>query len=272
MLLALLGSLAVAGPRIATPHADALLAHAGDPHVVVPAPPPGAAPPPSEPVPDMTVYAYHPYWESDPTQLHWDQLTHVAIFEVELKSDGTLADTDNWTDVAAGVVAAAHAHGVKVHLCVISFDESVQSSVLQSASKRATAVAELKSLVDQYGADGVNVDVEGMDDSLSGEFVQFITELHDAVGEVYIATPAVDWLGAYDYSQLAANSEGLFIMGYGYHWTGGDPGPNDPLYGGGDWSTYSLAPASSSPPSRARPTSARTGSGPQSPSRSTAKT
>lgn len=240
MLLALLGSLAVAGPRIATPHADALLAHAGDPHVVVPAPPAGAVPPPSEPVPDMTVYAYHPYWESDPTQLHWDQLTHVAIFDVELKSDGTLANTDNWTDVAAGVVAAAHAHGVKVDLCVISFDDSVQSSVLPSASKRATAVAALKSLVDAYGADGVNVDVEAMDDSLSGDFVQFIKELHAEVGEVYIATPAVDWLGAYDYSELAANSEGLFIMGYGYYWTGGDPGPNDPLYGGGDWSTYSL--------------------------------
>ena len=89
-------------------------------------------------------------------------------------------------------------------------------------------------------ADGVNVDVEAMDDSLSGDFVDFIRELHAQVGEVYIATPAVDWLGAYDYSELAANSDGLFIMGYGYYWTGGDPGPNDPLYGGGDWSTYSL--------------------------------
>lgn len=229
----------LAAPHISTPHADALLTHANEPHVI-PAPLSAPPPPSADPVPDMTVYAYHPYWESDPTQLHWDQLTHVAIFDVELNSDGTLSSTDNWTDVAGSVVPIAHAHGVKVDVCVISFDGSTQSSVLTSPSKRATAVAALKKLVDDYGADGVNVDVEGMDDSLSGEFVQFIKELHAAVGEVYIATPAVDWLGAYDYSELAANSEGLFIMGYGYHWTGGDPGPNDPLYGGGDWGSYSL--------------------------------
>ena len=65
---------------------------------------------------------------------------------------------------------------------MISFDESVQASVLPSPTKRATAIAALKALVDEYGADGVNVDVEAMDASLSGDFVQFITELHAEVG------------------------------------------------------------------------------------------
>ena len=231
---------ALAGPRVATPHADDEAAHLGAPHWVAPPHPRQDAPPPSDPTPDMTVYAYHAYWGDDPTQLHWDQLTHVAIFDVVLDGDGTLSSTSNWTDVAADVVAAAHAHGVKVDVCVTSFDGSTQSAVLTSPERRSTAVAALAALVNDYGADGVNVDVEAMDDSLSGDFVQFITELHASVDEVYIATPAVDWLGAYDYSELAANSEGLFIMGYGYYWTGGGPGPNDPLYGGGDWSTYSL--------------------------------
>jgi spore germination protein YaaH len=55
-----------------------------------------------------------------------------------------------------------------------------------------------------------------------------------------LATPAVDWSGAWDYSELSARSDGLFIMGYGYHWTGGNPGPNDPLHGGGAWSKWAL--------------------------------
>ena len=29
-------------------------------------------------------------------------------------------------------------------------------------------------------------------------------------------------------------------MGYDFHWSGGDPGPVDPLYGGSPWSQWSL--------------------------------
>jgi spore germination protein YaaH len=61
------------------------------------------------------------------------------------------------------------------------------------------------------------------------------------VGEVVHATPAVDWAGAYDYDELAEASDGLFIMAYGYHWDGGDPGPLAPLRGGSPWSDYSIA-------------------------------
>ncbi len=229
---------ALAAP-LSTPHALDHARHSGADHVV-PAPLASVPPPADGPTPDMTVYGYHAYWTGDPTDLNWEQLTHVAIFDVELNSDGTLSSTDNWTDVAGSVVPIAHSYGVKVHVCVISFDDDVQASVLSSPSKRAVAIAELKALVEDYGADGVNVDVEGLDSDLTTDFVDFIKELHDEVGEVYIATPAVDWLGAWDYSELAANSEGLFIMGYGYHWTGGDPGPNDPLYGEDPWSDYSL--------------------------------
>ena len=53
-----------------------------------------SAPPPS---PDVTVYGYHPYWGPDPTTLDFSRLTHLAIFNVDLQSDGTLTDTDRVT-------------------------------------------------------------------------------------------------------------------------------------------------------------------------------
>jgi hypothetical protein len=48
---------------------------------------------------------------------------------------------------------------------------------------------------------------------------------------VTLATPAADWNGSYDYDELQAASDGLFIMAYDYSWSGGNPGPVAPLEG-----------------------------------------
>lgn len=207
----------------------------------VPARHPGPPSADSVPRPDVTVYGYHAYWTGDPAHLDFSRLSHVAIFNVDLESDGSLSSTSTWTEVADEVVALAHAAGTKVHLCVTGFDDAELNSVLPSASYRATAVAELAALVRAHGADGVNVDFEGMDASNRAHLVSFVEELKAEVDEVVLATPAVDWQDAYDYAELARVSDGLFIMGYGYHWSSGDPGPVGPLYGGEPWSAYSLA-------------------------------
>jgi uncharacterized protein (TIGR03382 family) len=187
------------------------------------------------------VYGYLPYWTVDVAEVPWEHLTHLAIFNVSLNSDGTLSDTSRWTSVAAEAVALGRETGVKVHVCITSFDSDEMSAVLASADRRATTIEALGQLVDAYGADGVNVDFEGLPSSRKADMVTFIRDLKARVGEVVLATPAVDWSGAWDYSELAASSDGLFIMGYGYHWTGGNPGPNAPLYDGDLWSQWTLS-------------------------------
>ena len=190
--------------------------------------------------PDVTVYGYHPYWGGDPLDVDLSPLTHIAIFDVGMDSSGNINGTSYWNSVAGDLVTKAHSMGVKVHLCLTSFSDSVNNTVLPSASKRATAVSQLANLVNSYGADGVNVDIEGMDASQRNNLNLFTAELAAAVPEVFLATPAVDWSSAYDYATLASISDGLFIMGYDYHWSGGNPGPVDPLYGGSPWSQWSL--------------------------------
>lgn len=242
--LTLLHAVAMAGTPQPLPHEEPLGAHQrhqrqlGVSSIHPPSPP--ALPPPAADGPDVTVYGYHAYWSGSPLDVDFTRLTHLAVFNVDLNDDGTLSDTTNWTDHAGELVPLAHSYGVKVHLCMTSFDDDTTNAVLSSASKRAVAIAELKTLVEDYGADGVNVDIEGLDYSQKQNLVTFIEELAEAVDEVVIATPAIDWLGAFDYDALAYASDGLFIMGYGYHWSGGDPGPIAPLYGGGIWSDYSL--------------------------------
>ena len=187
-----------------------------------------------------SVYGYYAYWLGTVDELPWDWLTHVAIFSVDVAGDGTLSGTQHWTDVAEQALALAEPYGVHVHLAVTSFDAGVLDAMLSNPSARTTAVGQLGDLVDAYGGHGVAVDFEGMNAGNIGDLTQFVQELAARVGEVSVATPAVDWAQAYDYPQLAAAAQSLFIMGYDYHWRGGEPGPVAPLFGGGPWGQYAL--------------------------------
>jgi spore germination protein YaaH len=190
--------------------------------------------------PDRTVYGYWPFWGAELSSVPIAELTHLAIFSVELQADGTLGETQRWHQYAPEAMALAAPYGVHVHLCLTSFSDAVMAAVLPSPAKRAIAVSQLADLVAAYAAQGVNLDFEGLDYDLKADFVSFVSETSAAVDEVYLAMPAVDWTGAYDFDQLAFASDGLFIMGYGYHWSGGDPGPIAPLYGGSPWGVYCL--------------------------------
>jgi len=222
-------------------HGAAYEAHAATPGKREVAFPPSRTPlrEVSEP-PTVTVYGYWPWWGDDLSTVPMEYLTHLAMFGVSIDADGGLLNTSNWTAYAEEAVALAHPVGVRVHLCVVSTDSNVIGSVLSSAGHRARAVSEIQAQVEAYGADGVNIDFEGVPSANKADFVTFIRELKASLPEVYLATPAVDWSGAYDYDELGLASDGMFIMGYGYHWAGGDPGPIAPLYGGDPWSVYSL--------------------------------
>ena len=205
---------------------------------------PLAAPMPALPTPtlgpDKTVYGYVAYWDDDLNTLEWDDLSHVAIFAAEATTSGGLTSTSRW-DIASDAVSMSKPYGVKVHLCVINFSTSELGTLLGSSSARASLIADLRAWQVATGADGINVDFEGMPSSRRAEMVTFTKDLAAEVGEVVLATPAVDWSGAWDYSELTKHAD-LFIMGYAYHYSGSTyAGPNDPLYGGGAWSAYSLS-------------------------------
>ena len=127
--------------------------------------------------PNVTVYGYHAYWTGDPNDVDLSPLSHIAVFNVSLQADGSIADTQRWTSVAEDLVNKAHAMGVKVHLCMTSFDDAINNSVLPSASKRARAISELAALIYQFNADGINVDIEGLDSEQRENLNLFIQEL-----------------------------------------------------------------------------------------------
>lgn len=190
------------------------------------------------------VYGYYAFWAGTVGEIRWDRVSHVALFDVELNSTGAFDNEYLITDVIDEALALAEPYGARVHISAICFDDVTMAAVLPDPIKRGIGIDQLVALVTDTGAHGVSIDYEGMDAVNILDLVTFVEELKAALppgqDEVTVATPAIDWSSAYHYPKLAAAADALFIMGYGYHWSGGDPGPVAPLHGGDPWSKYSL--------------------------------
>lgn len=228
-------------PAAAGPHQEhAELAEAGLLAApVVPATRVRPSPRPPEDRPDVQVYGYLAYWADDLDTLRWDALTHLALFTAHAEPDGSLTETSKWGDID-GALARAEPLGIRIHLTVANFNTSELRTLLGSETARARLIDALAAEVDRTGVHGVNVDFEGLPADRRTQMVSFVRELQSRVPEVVLATPAVDWSDSWDYGALTDHAD-LFIMGYGYHWSGSTyAGPVDPLLGGDPWSAYSL--------------------------------
>lgn len=196
--------------------------------------------------PSREVFGYHPYWMGTAwTNYNFNLISTIAYFGAEVTATGSISDDHGWP--VTSLINTAHAAGTDVVLTVILFNSSDITTLLSSSNYRQTLINNLVNSVSSAGADGVNIDFEGVPSSQKQNMVQFITDLKsdfDAAipgSKVTLAMPAVDWSDAWDYNALATISDGLFIMGYDYHYSGSSTsGPNAPLTGSGYTITWTV--------------------------------
>lgn len=201
---------------------------------------------PAEGTLSHVVFGYYPDFVGDDfSSVRFDLLSHVGYFTGGCTADGGYSSGAWPFDAFA---AAARAEGTRVMLVVPCFSEARIHAIL---TEPATRQAFLDGVVAAFAqgtppADGVDVDFEGMANHHLADYPAFLADLALAIrtvkpdAELSAALPAVDWGGAYDYAALAEVLDRLVIMGYDYHWKGGDPGPVAPLdYAGAPWTGYS---------------------------------
>ena len=184
------------------------------------------------------VFGYHPYWSGTKWKNYdFELLTTIAYFSAESNGNGELTNLHGWP--ATDLINKAHTNGVEVVLTVTLFNKSDLESLLSSSQNRNRLINNLTNQVANAGADGVNIDFEAFPASQKSNLVIFTTDLRESLrakipnAKVTLATPAVDWSNAWDFNGLANASDGLFIMGYDYHWSGSaNTGPVAPLTGG----------------------------------------
>ncbi|HNX07067.1 MAG TPA: glycosyl hydrolase family 18 protein [Bacteroidales bacterium] len=197
---------------------------------------------------NKVVYGWNPYWAgTDYLNYQWNLLSHMCHFSYEVNySTGNANNTHNWATDAA--VNAALANGVKVDLCVTLMNQANLTSFLANNTARQTLITNLINLINSRGANGVNIDFEGMASSDSINFKTFMIELcnqmHTAIpgSQVSFCLPAVEWTSNKYSARALANYVDMFIiMGYDYYWgSSAMAGPTDPLYNFNTGYNYTL--------------------------------
>jgi spore germination protein YaaH len=188
------------------------------------------------------VLGYYPYWVSGYEYMRWDLLTTLAFFSLDVDGDGDIVSSHGWP--ATGIVDLAHANGVRVVVTVVCFEPADITSILSSAANRQNLIDNLLDQVTAGGADGVNIDFEGVSSSQRTNLTIFMGQLtrafHDSIpgSHITMASPAVDWSSAWDYDALADSSDGLMIMGYNYYWRGSPT--TGPVAALSNWGTYHI--------------------------------
>jgi spore germination protein YaaH len=190
-----------------------------------------------------TVFGYLPYWEysTSKSYLRYDLLTHIALFSFSVNANGSINNPPGgqwpWTDV----INSAHQNGVKVVMSVINFDITTTEmhNILTDNSLTLNFINSVKSKINAYNLDGVNIDFEASNISPSdrsdniNNFMKSLTDSIHALSpdlEVSFASPAVNWSGYWDLEGLAESCDYLFIMGYDFYGSWSDEtGPTAPL-------------------------------------------
>jgi uncharacterized protein (TIGR03382 family) len=193
------------------------------------------------------VYGYLPYWVSDWQHVRFDLLSTLAYFASPIDERGVITASHGWGGAGVRqIVEAAKRAGARVVTTITNFDDAAIGRLLGSAENRDRAIQNIIAEVRRGDGEGVNIDFEFVPVAHKASFVTFMRDLtlrmHAAIpdSEVTLAAPSVDWSGAYDYDQLAIHTDGLMIMAYGYHWTGGSPGPLSPIRADAPWTGRSL--------------------------------
>ncbi|HED06156.1 MAG TPA: T9SS type A sorting domain-containing protein [Ignavibacteria bacterium] len=164
-------------------------------------------------------------------------MTDIAVTKFSSNSLGNVSYPPAWpwTDV----INKAHTNGVKIIMTVTNSDKNSLHKILISSSVKLNLIKNIKSIIETYKLDGVNIDFEGLYLSDRGTLINnFMKELTDSIHsafpgkEVSFAAPHINWSG-WNFKGLAASCDYIFIMGYSYYGKSSpNAGPTAPLIGG----------------------------------------
>ena len=173
--------------------------------------------------------------------IRYDLLTTIAFFGVSYRSDGSL-DTSRpgykayQNGFATDIITRAHAAGVRTVITFQGFTLSRNDAFLANPVARATFVQQAVALMTARGADGANLDIEGLDNQYFPAFGQLGAELKAAAlavnpnAQISVATNANVSGARMAAAALAAGVDRAFLMGYNYRVAASSPvGSIDPI-------------------------------------------
>ena len=163
-------------------------------------------------------------------QLDFASLTHLDL--AFINPDSTGAFTDNAALVP--IVSVAHSNHVKVLMSIAGGDIPPYFTSLLVDGKRTAFIKAIIAMVEKYGFDGVDVDIEG--DNINANYGKFVTELGTALttNHKLMTAALATWNGSSVPDSALAAFDFVNIMSYD------KTGPWDPSHPG-QHAPYSMA-------------------------------
>ncbi len=134
--------------------------------------------------------------------------------------------TDNGTK---SYVEKAHGQGYQVWpLMSHNFKNSDWThDILSSTENRDHVIGQLVDFVKKYNVDGINIDIENLEQKTERYWVQFMRELYPIMREqgIYVSTDVYvpsPWTVHYNRAEIAKSVDYFIIMGYDQHWSGSE--------------------------------------------------
>jgi hypothetical protein len=226
------------------------------------------SPTPVPPLGGTELYGYVPYWQmsgSTVNHLRDLPLSTIALFSVTARRTGAIDTRPNGYrritgPIGARIIEDAHARGARVELVFTSFGPDRNARLFRPSAPPSPApgsttaplataapppppgpepwrrtVGELVDLVVDLRLDGINVDVEQLDEADRPAYGEFLTALRAALVEAVpdarlsVATEAGLRGTGNAAAAAAAGVDRVFLMGYDYHWSGSQPGASSPV-------------------------------------------
>ena len=203
-----------------------------------------------EEVRDMMLTSWIPYWDQESAlnsfREHADLFDTVSLFWYYLDAGGAIKPYGPVKEDQS-IIDEIHQSGAQVFALVANlpdfeeggdWDSARVQRVIGSADARASHIRDLVAFIVDRGFDGLDIDYEALRATQRNDFSQFIRELaaelhehdkllgvglHPKTGE---GNPAEDnGSHAQDWAQLAKYADRMYLMSFGEHYAGGEPGP-----------------------------------------------
>jgi len=194
------------------------------------------------PDPKHETYGFVPYWEMDDTiadHIAQTDLTTLGLFSVTHRRNGRLDEQTGLQrirgDVGRAMIRAAHDRGTRVEIVYTSFGETKNRRFYDEPKAQDAWIDDLIGLVEEVGADGINVDVEALPIDLVPQYGAFVGRLREAMrdripdAQLSVATQANEVGAAMALAASGAGADRIFMMGYDYRVAGSQPGASAPI-------------------------------------------
>lgn len=193
-------------------------------------------------VPTIEGWPINPLRET--VKLVWDQMTNANVGNWSSAKyahvDALNVISPTWFEFAdetgllvdrgtTEYVKSAHERGLQVWPIIShSFTNTgLTKEILLSSEKRQYVIDQIINKANLYGFDGINVDIENVQNETSAAWVQFMRELYPQLKEaglivsVDVYMPS-NWSSHYERQKVSAVTDYFIVMAYDQHWSGSE--------------------------------------------------